>query len=70
MISWIIMAITLVGTVLNIQKNRIGFIFWGVSNTLLIWLNWHLQQPGLVAMYTVFLGTCFFGWIQWGKQKP
>ena len=37
--TWILAALSLTGTVLNIRKHRGGFLFWTLANTGWIYVN-------------------------------
>lgn len=59
------MALTLVGVVRNIQKQRDGFAIWLVANAILAYVQSHAQVWGMVVCQLVFCLTCFWGWWAW-----
>ena len=68
MIGWTLVAIALVGTILNIRRNRYGFTFWFMSNVGLVWLNIGIGQWPQAALFAVYAGLSIWGFIAWRKS--
>jgi len=69
MIPWIITAISLTGTVLNIRKNILCFYLWAIGN--IAWLFFDIIS-GLVSrgvLDTVHLIMAIWGIIEWKKKN-
>ena len=64
---WIITALSITGTVLNIKKKRICFIIWIVSNSFLTIYNWHIFEPAQAALFAVYFGLSVWGVCKWKK---
>lgn len=66
--TWTVTAICLLGTILNVQKNRWCFVLWIVANIL--WLifdvNCHVYSRAFLDI--VQLGFAVWGLIEWSKQ--
>lgn len=70
MLTWLMSAVALAGTVLNAEKVRAGFWFWLVSN--LFWTVYDFSigayaQGALFAVYTVLAIRGLIVWRQ--KEK-
>ena len=69
LITWILMFLSLFGTVLNIQKRPACFYVWGVTN-----LGWMLIDIGAgiyaqAALFAIYLGLSIYGAWHWGRGK-
>jgi nicotinamide riboside transporter PnuC len=67
-IGFIAYFISLIGTILNIKKNRWCFIFWSVSNVLYITNGLMTGQWSIVTMFVSNTIVAIFGFIQWTKE--
>lgn len=65
MLTWLLVIIALIGTVLNIQMDRLGFLFWIVSNLGLAIVNSRGRQWAQAMLFAVYLGLAVWGWISW-----
>ncbi|HRZ18556.1 MAG TPA: nicotinamide mononucleotide transporter [Methanofastidiosum sp.] len=68
-INWIFVGIGMVGTVLNIFKNKWCFIIWGISNTAFIIINIYREIYSMALFFFIGLLTCFWGLYQWIKDE-
>ena len=67
--TWIITAVSLLGTVLNVKKHIACFYLWGFGN--IAWLAFDLWS-GLFSravLDTVQLAFAVWGIVEWGKSK-
>jgi len=67
-IGFIAYFISLVGTVLNIKKNRWCFVFWSAGNILYIANGLLTQQWSIVTMFVSNTIVAIIGFIQWTKE--
>lgn len=67
MMVWCLVVLALIGTVLNIQMERAGFLFWIVSNAGLALINARRGQMAQATLFTVYLGLAMWGWMAWAK---
>lgn len=65
MITWLLVLIALIGTVLNIQIERLGFLLWMISNCGLAIVNARVCQWAQAVLFTVYLGLALWGWLVW-----
>jgi len=68
-LQWVFAALAIVGTILNVYKNRVGFLFWIVSNAGWIVLAIQSKIYAQAVMFAVYLGMAAWGWTQWSKNK-
>jgi len=64
-LEWTATALTLVGVVRNIKKQRDGFAIWLVANAIWAYVQSHAQVWGMVVCQLVFCLTCFWGGWAW-----
>ncbi len=67
---WILMLVTLVGTVLNVLKKRSGFAVWTVTNAGWVLVNVHKGIPAQAILFLTFLALSAWGFWSWGKKEP
>lgn len=72
MILWALVIVSLIGTVLNVQRRRSGFIVWIVSNAGLAITNADKGDWAQASLFAVYLLLAVWGWMAWGegKDKP
>lgn len=68
-ISWILVAISLVGNVFVIKKNVIGQWMWAASNIGLICYNLHVGATAQVFLFSAYLLMCLWGILAWSKKS-
>jgi nicotinamide riboside transporter PnuC len=65
--TWLLAVVSLVGTYLNIKKQKMCFVIWGVTNAL-----WVLYDFSIGAIAQAALMLCYFvlavhGFYEWKK---
>lgn len=67
--TYVISAITVIGSLLNIGKLRAGFYFWIIAN--LLWLAYDLYQGvyGRAVVDTINTAVSIIGAYAWRKPK-
>lgn len=68
MLTWLLVIIALIGTVLNVQMARLGFLFWIVSNCGLAIVNARRRQWAQASLFTIYLGLAIWGWLSWESR--
>jgi hypothetical protein len=63
--TWWLVSIALVGTVLNVRQDRRGFLFWGVSDLGLAVVNAMVGQWAQATLFFIYLGLAIWGWLSW-----
>ncbi len=70
-LSWTMSAIALLGTLMNAERNKWGFIFWLGSNlymTITFWVNGLFAQSVLFFVYFLLAVRGLFSWSKKEKQ--
>lgn len=65
MLTWLLVALGLAGTVLNVRRDRRGFLFWVVSNAGLMAVNAGRGDWAQASMFGVYLLLAVWGWLSW-----
>lgn len=66
---WSTVAIALLGNVLVIRKNVMGFYCWAIANVVLIIHNAGAGDWPQMSLFIVYLGLAIWGIIRWRKGK-
>ena len=66
---WTLTVIALAGTVLNVRQQRLGFLFWIVSNLGFAIENALRGIYPVAVLFSVYLILAVAGWFSW-KSKP
>lgn len=66
-LTWCLAALSLVGVLLNIRKDRRCFACWVVSNASWAAVDWSNGLPAQAALMAVYTGLAVHGWRAWGK---
>jgi nicotinamide riboside transporter PnuC len=64
-LGWLLVAVGLTGTVLNIRKRRVCFALWMVSNSALCVLHAAEASWPLALQFAVYAGLAVWGWLAW-----
>lgn len=67
--TWILTIIALLGTVTNIKKLKICFIFWTITN--IGWLIYDINQKlySRALLDLVQLVLAIIGWFEWNRKE-
>lgn len=69
MFEWLLTALSLAGTWLNIQKKLGGWLIWSVANTGWV-ISFSLKQLWAEAtLFFIYLILSIYGYIRWKRQK-
>ena len=66
---WLVTIAALWGVVLNIRRQRVCFIVWGVTNALWVVYDAWIGAWPQAALFWVYYCTCFWGWHVWGRDE-
>lgn len=64
---WLVTALSLVGTILNIKKKRICFGIWLVTNSIWCLFDFSIGAYAQSALFAVYVGLALWGVIAWRK---
>lgn len=68
-VTYIITALTIIGTVANSFQKRWCFVVWIITNVFWIIYNLSIQQQAQALLYVVNLITSIIGLIKW-RDRP
>ncbi len=66
--GYIIMAVSLVGSIANIYKKTWCYILWLFTNFAWIIYNYIIGSPSQMVLNIVYLGMTTWGLIEWRKD--
>lgn len=69
-LSWIFVALSLLGNYFVIQKNVLGQWLWAVSNIGWISFNLYNAHYPQAFLFCVYFFMCVWGIIAWSKPQP
>lgn len=69
MIAWMLVAVALAGTVLNVRQDRRCFWLWVVSNAGLMLVHAKQKQWAQATMFAVYLLLAVWGLVSWRKEQ-
>ena len=67
--TWILTAVSLIGTVLNVKKIKYCFYIWTVSNILWLAYDIYTGLYSRAVLDAVHLAFAIWGIIVWNKKK-
>ena len=68
-LSWIMSAIALAGTIFNAEKNIVGFMFWVVSNLYMVIRFWVIGEYAQMTLFFIYFLLAIRGICVWSKRK-
>lgn len=66
---WAITIVSIIGVILNIYKNRWGFVLWMISNSCWIYIDFQKGIPEQSVLFIVYFFAALWGWIFWSKSE-
>jgi len=63
--TWVLAALSLVGVVLNIRKQRACFALWLATNATWAVVDLHAGLPAQAALMAVYAALAVWGWFAW-----
>jgi len=68
-LSWIMSAIALCGTILNAEKNILGFTFWVVSNLYMVVRFCVIGEYAQMTLFFIYFLLAIRGIYVWSRGK-
>lgn len=67
--TWLLTALSIIGTILNVKQDRRGFYLWGLANIgwVVVDANAHLYAQS--ALFACYFALSVWGLISW-EPKP
>jgi len=69
-LSWLLVALSLLGNVFVIKKNVTGQWLWALSNLGWIAFDLYIGAYSQAFLFGVYFGMCVWGIIEWSRAKP
>jgi len=66
--TWILTCLSIVGVVLNIRKDRRGFVIWMFTNISWAVIDFRHGLYAQTVLFIVYFFLALWGWITWMKQ--
>lgn len=68
-LSWIMSAIALLGTIWNAEKNKYGFVFWLISNLYMTIRFFVIGEYAQMTLFFIYFLLAIRGLIVWSKKE-
>lgn len=68
-ISWIFVALSLIGNIFVIKKNVLGQYIWAAANLCWIAFDLYLGAYSQAFLFAVYFGMCIWGILEWSKES-
>ena len=68
-LSWVMSAVALAGTVLNAERNKWGFIFWLVSNLYMTVRFTYIGEYAQAVLFFIYTVLAIRGIISWTQKE-
>ncbi len=65
--TWILTCLSIIGVVLNVRKDRRGFIFWIIANSGWMVIDFVYELYAQAFLFLVYLILALWGWVSWKK---
>jgi len=64
---WILTCLSIAGVVLNVRRDRRGFVFWMISNVGWMVIDFMHGLYAQAFLFGVYFVLAFWGWVSWKK---
>ena len=68
-LSWLMSAIALAGTVMNSERNKVGFCFWVVSNLYMVIRFAFIGEYAQATLFFIYFLLAVRGICVWSKKE-
>lgn len=68
-LSWVMSAVALTGTIINAEKNKFGFVFWMVSNLYMTIRFAVIGEYAQMTLFFIYFLLAIRGIVVWTKKK-
>lgn len=66
--TWIVAAMSVAGAILNIRRNRLGFILWSITNASWTIYDFAIGAYAQSALFAVYFGLAIWGICAWKRE--
>lgn len=67
-LSWVMSGIALIGTILNAERNIVGFLFWLVSNLYMTIRFAYIGEYAQALLFLIYFLLAIRGIVVWQKK--
>lgn len=67
-LSWLLVAMSLIGNIFVVKKNVFGQWLWGASNLGWISYDIYIEAYSQAVLFAFYFGFCVWGIIEWSKN--
>ena len=68
-LSWLMSAAALIGTVINAEQNKFGFVFWIVSNFYMVIRFAVIGEYAQMTLFFIYFLLAIRGIYAWSKKE-
>ena len=68
-LSWLMSAVALFGTILNAERNIYGFLFWLVSNLYMTIRFAYIGEYAQATLFFIYFILAIRGIVSWNKKE-
>lgn len=68
-LSWIMCGVALAGTIINAERNKYGFVFWGVSNLYMVIRFAVIKEYAQTTLFFIYFLLALRGIYSWSKKE-
>lgn len=68
-LSWLMSAIALAGTIMNAERNKLGFCFWVISNLYMVVRFAFIGEYAQATLFFVYFLLALRGIYSWTKKE-
>lgn len=68
-LSWVMSAIALMGTLINAERNKFGFVFWVVSNLYMCIRFFVIHEYAQSVLFFIYFLLAIRGIVAWSKKE-
>lgn len=68
-LSWVMSAVALTGTIINAEKNKFGFVFWMVSNLYMTIRFAVIGEYAQMTLFFIYFLLAIRGLVVWTRKK-
>lgn len=67
-LTWMLTALSLAGTVLVIRKRVTGFYLWAATNIGWVFVDFKADQPAQAVLFIAYLALAIYGIWEWKRN--
>lgn len=67
--TWIVAALSLTATVLNIRRVRVCFLIWALTNSAWAFFDFAYGLPAQGSLMCMYACLAVWGWSAWGARR-